>query len=54
MNLLKRIPIHYKGELHDVRLINFSVDLDEIKDNVPAKIKVRNFNNRAMISMLDV
>ena len=54
MNLLKRIPIHYKGELHDVRLINFSVDLDEIKDNVPAKIKVRNFNNRAMISMVDV
>lgn len=54
MSLLKRIPIHYKGELHDVRLINFSVDMDEVIPHVPAKIKVRNFNGRAMISMVDV
>jgi uncharacterized protein YqjF (DUF2071 family) len=54
MNLLKRIPIHYKGELHDVRLINFSVAMEEVKHKVPASIKVKDFNGRALISMVDV
>lgn len=54
MNLLKRIPVRYKGELHDVRLINFTVDMSEVQDKVPAHIKVRSFNGRAMISMVDV
>src|SRR5690606_22047959 len=54
MNLLKRLPIHYKGELHDVRLVNFSVEKDEVLNMVPANIKVRDFNGRAMISMVDV
>lgn len=53
MNLLKRIPIHYKGELHDVRLINFSVAMEEVSDT-PSNIKIRDFNGRAMISMVDV
>lgn len=54
MNLLKRLPITYKGELHDVRLINFSVAKEEIRGKVPASIKVRDFKGRAMISMVDV
>lgn len=54
MNWLKRLPIHYKGELHDVRLINFSVAMEEVLKKVPACIKVRDFNGRAMISMVDV
>lgn len=54
MDLFKRIPIRYRGELHDVRLINFSVALEEVKDLVPAHIKIRDFNGRAMISMVDV
>lgn len=54
MSLLKRLPIHYKGELHDVRLINFSVAKEEVLAKVPANIKVRDFNGRAMISMVDV
>ena len=54
MNLLKRIPIHYKGELHDVRLINFTVDMDEVMTKIPKHIKIRDFNGRAMISMADV
>lgn len=54
MDLLKRIPIHYRGELHDVRLINFSVAMEEVKHLVPAHIKIRDFNGRAMISMVDV
>ena len=54
MSLLKRLPIHYKGELHDVRLVNFSVAMEEVVEMVPANIKVKNFNSRAMISMVDV
>lgn len=54
MNLLKRIPVHYKGELHGVRLINFSVDMSEVQHAVPRNIKVRDFDGRAMISMVDV
>lgn len=54
MTILKRIPIHYKGELHDVRLVNFSVAMDEVMASVPRNIKVRSFNGRAMISMVDV
>jgi len=54
MDLLKRIPVHYKGELHDVRLINFSVDMGEVQHKIPGGIKARDFNGRAMISMVDV
>lgn len=42
------------GELHEVKLVNFSVDLHEIEQLVPAGIKVRNVNGRAMISMVNV
>jgi hypothetical protein len=54
MDLLKKIPIRYTGELHDVRLVNFSVDMKEITGKVPAAIKVRDFGGRALISMVDV
>jgi hypothetical protein len=54
MNFLKKIPIKYLGELHDVRLINFSVDIKEVRDKVPPSIKVRDFNGRALFSMVDV
>lgn len=54
MDFLKRIPIQYKGELHDVRLVNFSVARDEVAAKVPAGIKIRDFNGRALFSMVDV
>jgi len=54
MSFLKKIPIKYLGELHDVRLINFSVDITEVKDKVPSPIKVRDFKGRALFSMVDV
>lgn len=54
MNILKKLPIKYQGELHDVRLINFSVVMDEVRDKVPANIKIRDFNGRALVSMVDV
>jgi len=54
MTFLKRLRIHYKGELHDVRLINFSVAMEEVMNMVPANLKVRDFGGRALISMVDV
>ena len=54
MNWLKRLPIHYIGRLQDVRLINFSVDIEEVKPLVPAELSIRNFNGRAVISMVNV
>lgn len=54
MSILKRIPIQYRGELHDVRLINFSVALEEVAGNVPPGIRIRDFGGRALISIVDV
>jgi hypothetical protein len=54
MSILKRIPIQYRGELHDVRLINFSVAIEEVAGNVPPGIRIRDFDGRALISIVDV
>ena len=55
MDLLKKIPISYLGELHEIRLINFSVDKNELSGMVTNSIKVREFeNDRALISMVNV
>lgn len=54
MNFLKNIPITYVGELHDVKLINFSVLKSEVLPMVPERIKVRDFDGRAIISMVNV
>ncbi|MEL6674760.1 MAG: DUF2071 domain-containing protein [Bacteroidota bacterium] len=52
--MLKKIPLTYRGELHQVKLINFSVDLEEVRQQVPAPLRIRNFQGRALISMVDV
>lgn len=44
----------YIGELHDIRLINFSVDIREVEAHVPVPVRVRDFNGRALFSMVDV
>ena len=54
MKLLKQIPIRYKGELHKIQLVNFSVEVEEVLNKVPSPIKVRNIDGRAMISMVNV
>jgi hypothetical protein len=54
MNPLKQIPIRYKGELHDIRLVNFSIEMEEAKKLILTPLPIRNFNGRAMISMVDV
>jgi|GEM_PF-795473 len=52
--MLKRIPITYKGELHEVVLVNFSVDIEEVRPHVPKQLKIRDFGGRALISMVNV
>ena len=54
MDFLKRLPITYKGELHQVRLINFSVAKEEVQPLLPEGIKIRDFHGRALISMVNV
>lgn len=54
MEMLKKLPIKYVGELHQVRLINFSVEKEEVLPYLPNGIKVRDFNGRALISMVNV
>lgn len=54
MNFLKKLPIQYEGELHDIKLVNFTVDIDEVKELVPPQIRIRDFEGKAMISMVDV
>ncbi len=54
MNGLKQLPITYVGELHDVQLIQFSVAIEEVASFVPSSIVVKNFDGRAMISLVNV
>jgi hypothetical protein len=44
----------FKGELHQVKLINFSVDIEEVEHLVPKKLKIFQENGKAIISMVDV
>lgn len=54
MSLLKNIPLRYSGRLHDIHLVNFTIDPAEIAGQLPAPLKPRLFDGRAMISMVDV
>ena len=54
MAMLKKIPRTCAGELHQVRLINFSVDKAEVLPYLPAGLQVRDFHGRALISMVNV
>jgi len=46
--------MEFKGELHEVKLINFSVDVGEVKHLVPTKLKIFEENGKAIISMVDL
>ncbi|MCA6362038.1 MAG: DUF2071 domain-containing protein [Bacteroidetes bacterium] len=54
MNLLRNIPITFSGQLHQIRLINFYVDAAEVQHRLPAPLKLRLFNGRALVSMINV
>lgn len=44
----------FNGELHNVKLINFSVDIEEILSMVPKNLKIFVHQGKAIISMVDV
>jgi hypothetical protein len=44
----------FTGELHNVRLINFSVNLEEVLPFVPKQLKILQEKGKAIISMVDV
>ena len=46
--------MNFNAELNDIKLINFSVSLDEVLPFVPSSLKVLQENGRAIISMVDV
>ena len=54
MNWLKSLPVSYEGLLNDIKVINFSVALDEVELLLPAGLKAMNFEGRAMISLADL
>ena len=54
MTVLKQLPISYKGELHEVILLNFSVDKQEVAHRVPKGLQVADYKGRALISMVNV
>jgi len=54
MSILKNIPISYQGELNDVKLIQFSVEIDEIKELLPKPLTAYQHQGRALISMVNV
>ncbi len=44
----------FKGELHQVKLINFSVEKEELNGLLPKELKLFDYHGRALISMVDV
>ncbi len=54
MSLLKNLRLQFSGDLHEIYLVNFSVDAAELRDLLPAPIRPRLQGGRAMISMVDV
>lgn len=46
--------MEFQGELHQVKLINFSVDIDEVDHLVPKGLKILQENGKAIVSMVDV
>lgn len=50
-----QLPISFYGELHDVHLIQFSVQMDELKNHVPSELPVLEYEpGRALISLVNV
>jgi len=53
MQLLKNLPIGYKAVLKDIRLINFSIDEEELFSHLP-QLPVVKVQSKPVISLLDV
>ena len=46
--------LQFQGELHEIHLVNFSVDVEEVASRLPAPLRPRVSAGRALISMVDV
>ena len=54
MKALMKLPIEYAGKLHNVRLLNFSVDPDEVMVHLPEGIVPNLYRKRVLFSMVSV
>ena len=54
MSLLQHLPLQFAGELHEVRLINFSVEPEEVLPQLHKSFSPLKHKGRALISMVDV
>lgn len=54
MSLLQQLPLQFAGELHEVRLINFSVEPYEVLPGLHKSFTPLKYKGRALISMVDV
>lgn len=53
MLLLKSLPIGYTASLRDIKLINFTIDAEELVSGIP-QLPLVKMNNHPVISLLDV
>ncbi|HZF13527.1 MAG TPA: DUF2071 domain-containing protein [Thermoanaerobaculia bacterium] len=54
MSSWKTLPIGYRGELHDVELVQFSLDLEEAARALPPPLVPRRIAGRALVSLVHV
>ena len=54
MSFWKTLPIAYRGELHDVELVQFSLDPEEAARALPAPLAPRQIAGRALVSLVHV
>jgi hypothetical protein len=54
MRWLKTLPVGYRGELHDVELVQFSLDFEEAARALPAPLVPRRIAGRALVSLVNV
>lgn len=54
MSLAHRLPLSFRGTLHDVRLVNFSLDYGEAEALLPQPLRAGTFRGRALVSMVSV
>jgi uncharacterized protein YqjF (DUF2071 family) len=51
---LKDLPITLAGKLHDIEIVHFTVDMDEMKQHIPAPLKVRSVGGQSLVSLVNV
>lgn len=54
LDALKTLPVSYVGQLHDVELVQFSLDPEEVAPQLPGRLSLRTVGGRAMVSLVNV